>query len=260
MITKARIALTAAAIATTAIVASPAAATTTIAYSFNTTGNTAENGTYGNAINFNTANKPSTLQMSVTAWQSNLVTNAISSAYLGAYSGGLGVTGIGDANGANGLHQIDNAGVYTDFLLLEFNQAVTLASIKTNSYGINGVIDNDAVWGDASAFVTSTWNSTAGFSNYFTQPSGFANVADGGSNVSRLTGATTASTKWLVSAAFTPLLDRNDGFKLASVTVAEQVASVPEPATWLTMILGFGLAGAVLRRGRRSVSAKGVFA
>jgi hypothetical protein len=255
MIIKAKLAFTAAAIAATAIVAGPALATTTVAYSFNTTnptGNSAENGTYGNAIAFNTANKTSTLQMSVTAWQSNLATNAISSAYLGYYNGGLGVTGLGDQNGANGLHQIDNAGLYTDFLLLEFNQAVTLASIKTNSYGINGVTDNDAVWGDASAFVTSTWDSTAGFSNYFTNPAGFGNVADGASGVSRLTGATTASTKWLVGAAFTPLTNRNDGFKLSSVTVAEQVAAVPEPATWLTMILGFGLAGAALRRRRRA--------
>lgn len=237
------------------IAAAPAAATTTVAYRFDTVGSTAQDGPYGNAIVFGTANKPSTLQMSITAWQSNLVTNAISSAYLGAYAGGLGVTGIGDLGGAGGLHQIDNVGLYTDFLLLEFNQAVTLASIKTNSYGIGGVVDNDAAWGDASAFTTSTWDSVAGFSGYRTNPAGWAAVADGGDGVWRLTGATTASTKWLIGAAFTPLTDRNDGFKLASVTVAEQVPSVPEPATWVLTILGVGVAGATLRRGRRQGSA-----
>ena len=237
--------------------AGQAGAVTTVAYSFDTTttSGTPENGAYGNVIGFGTANKPSTLKMSVTAWQSNLVTNAISSAYLGDYGGGLGVTGLGDANGAYGLHQIDNVGGYTDFLLLEFNQAVTLASIKTNSYGINGVTDNDAVWGDASNFVTSTWNSTAGFDKYTTNPKGFGKVGDANSNGWRLTGATTVSTKWLVSAAFLPLTDRNDGFKLASVTVAEQVPSVPEPATWATMILGLGIAGSALRAARRRAPA-----
>ena len=250
MITKARTALTAAAIAATMIVAGPASATTTVAYSFNTTGNTLEDGKYGNAMVFGTANKPSTLKLSVTAWQSNLFTNAISSAYLGAYGGGLGVTGLGDAGGAGGLHQIDNVGAYTDFLLLEFNEAVTLASIKTNSYGINGIVDNDAVWGDVSKFVTSTWDSTAGFATSGILPTSAGIVADANSFGWRLTGATTASTKWVVSAS-PALFDRNDGFKLVSITVAEQVASVPEPATWLTMILGFGIMGAALRRGRR---------
>lgn len=252
MITKARLALTAAAIATTAIVAGPAMAAITVAYSFNTTGNTAENGTYGNAITFNTANKPSTLQMSATAWQASPI-GRISAAYLGAYGGGLGVTGLGDQNGANGLHQIDNVGLYTDFVLLEFNQAVTLASIKTNSYGIAGLgTDSDAVWADMSAFKTSAWNSTAGFASSFTLPTDWGNIADPNSNGWRLTGADTASTKWLVAAAPLPLSNRNDGFKLASITVAEQVAAVPEPATWLTMILGFGLAGVALRRRRRA--------
>ena len=249
--TKAGLAL----LATSMMAAAPAAATTTVAYSFNMTGSTAQDGT----MVFGTANRPSTLQMSVTAWQSNLLTNAISSAYLGAYTGGLGVTGAGDAGGAGGLYQIDNVGLYTDFLLLEFNQPVTLASIKTNSYGIGGVTDNDAAWGDASAFTTSTWNSVAGFSGYRTNPSGWSAVADGGDGVWRLTGATTASTKWLVGAAFTPLTDRDDGFELASVTVGEQVPSVPEPATWVMTILGVGLAGAALRRKRREAPATAAF-
>lgn len=245
---KAKLALTAAAML---FAATAAQATTTVAYRFDTTGSGAENGIYGNTLQFGTANKPSTLAMSVTAWQADASTYAISSAYLGAYGGGLGVTGIGDQQGANGLHQIDNVGGYTDFLLLEFNEAVTLASIKTNSYGINGVTYNDAAWADASPFVTSTWNSTAGFGNGALRLAAVGGVGDGGSDAWRLTGATTASTKWLVVADPLSLSGRADGFKLASVTVAEQVASVPEPATWISMILGFGLLGGALRRSRR---------
>jgi len=246
---KGKLALTA--VAAMLAAAGPAHAATPISYTFRTVGNTAEMGNYGNAIGFNT-NKTSTLKLSVTAWQSNLFTNAITSAYLGAYSGGLGVTGLGDARGANGLHQIDNAGGYTDFLMLEFNRPVTLDLIKTSSYGINGIVDNDAAWDDASKFITSTWDSTTGFSSYYTVPWTWDGVAAGGSGVSRATGATTASSKWLVGAAFTPLLDRDDGFKLSSITVSEQVAAVPEPASWAMMIGGFGLAGGAMRRSRRS--------
>ena len=236
------------------VAAAPAQAAPPISYTFNTVGNTAVNGTYGNAIGFDTTS-PSTLKLSVTAWQSNLVTNAITSAYLGAYSGGLGVTGIGDANGAGGLHQIDNVGGYTDFVMLEFNRPVTLRSITTNSYGINGVYDNDAAWADASVFTTPTWNSTAGFTNYSTVPDLWSPIANGGSGTARVAGAATSSTKWLVGAAFLPFFDRDDGFKIASISVSEAVTAVPEPASWAMMIVGFGAIGGALRRTRQRAPA-----
>lgn len=235
----------------------PAQAAPPVSYTFSTVGNTAVNGTYGNAIGFGTTS-PSTLKLSVTAWQSNLATNAINSAYLGAYGGGLGVTGIGDANGAGGLHQIDNVGGYTDFVMLEFNRPVTLRSITTNSYGINGVYENDAVWADASVFTTSTWNSTAGFDKYSTVPNLWSPIANGKSGTARVAGAASSSTKWLVGAAFLPLFDRDDGFKIASINVSEAVTAVPEPASWAMMIIGLGAIGSSLRRTRRRVPATAV--
>ena len=240
--------------AATAVVATmtvvPVAAAPTV-YTFRTVGSSSVNGDYGNAVGFDTMTA-STLKMSITAWQSNLVTNAITSAYLGAYAGGIGVTGQGDAKGADNLHQIDNAGGYTDFVLLEFNRPVTMQSITTNSYGIGGVVDNDAVWFDAGKAVTPTWNSAAALSGYLTAPSLWSDVAAGGSGAVRGTGATAASSKWLVGAAFTPLGDRDDGFKISSITVSDTVAAVPEPASWATMIVGFGVAGVAMRRKRGS--------
>lgn len=222
---KAKLVLAAAAM----LAAGSAQAATTIPYTFNTVGNTGENGQYGNVMAFNTT-PGSTLKLNVTAWQINKATGAVTSAYLGAYGGGLGVTGLGDNKGAGLLHQIDDSGDYLDFVLLDFNRAVTLGSVKTNSYGIDGVYDNDAFWYDASSGVNGT-------------------VAAGASDALRATGAAVASSKWAVGASGT---DRfADGFKLAAVTVSEQVAAVPEPATWATMILGFGVAGASLRRTRR---------
>ena len=242
-----------AALAATMTVAPAMAAPT---YTFNTVGNTSVNGTYGDAITFSPTTL-STLQLSVTGWQSNLFTNTVTSAYLGAYAGGLGVTGAGDAKGASGLHQIDSVGFYTDFVLLEFNRPVTLTSITTNSYSIGGLSANNAVWFGTSNAVTPAWNSTVGFANYAVSPSLWGNVAAGASGATRMTGATTASTKWLVGAALGPL-NSVDAFKLSSITVTDSVAAVPEPATWATMIIGFGAAGVALRR--RRVAGRGKLA
>ena len=52
----------------------------------------------------------------------------------------------------------------------------------------------------------------------------------------------------LIGAA-SPNPDANDdGFKLKAITVT---SAVPEPATWAMMLVGFGLAGASLRRRNR---------
>ncbi len=232
--------------------AAPAVAQT--AYSFDTTGSsTVLNGTYGNVRTFATTT-PSPLKLQVTAFQSNQATNAITSAYLGDYSGGLGVTGLGDANGANNLHQIDNLDGYTDFVLLEFSAPVVLTSIATNSYGltvngVSGVKDSDFAFYNAGAIVTPLWNSPVIFTTPIA-PAAWTTVAGTGTSVTRTTGATVASTKWLVGAASLPTTDRNDGFKIAGINVSELLA-LPEPGTWAMMVMGFGALGVALRRDRR---------
>ena len=233
------------------------AAAATVQSTFTTTGNTGLNGTYGQPMTFNASSGSTSLKLQVTAWQSNLLTNAITPAYLGAYSTGLGVTGIGDANGASGYHQIDNAGGYTDFLLLEFNRAVTLSSAVVHSYtlGSSRTKDNDLAFYDASNVVTPQWNTVPTLSNYVTVPGLWTSVDGDGTDGTRTFGATAASTKWLIGAAFTPTLDRDDGFKLSSVSVTESVAAVPEPATWAMMLAGFAAAGGALRLPRRRTTA-----
>ena len=206
-------------------------------YTFNLVGNTAASGPAGDAIAFTTTT-PSTLDLSATGWQTNLLTNTVSSAYLGDYAGGLGVSAAGSAG----------PGFFTDFVLLEFNRPVTLTSVTTNSVGAGGLSAYSAVWFGASSAVTPAWNSTAGFAGSAVAPSPWGAAA--GTGATRLTGTTAASTKWLVGAAFGSLCDQADGFRLSSITVADQAAALPEPASWLTMILGVGAAGAVMRRKR----------
>lgn len=235
-----------------AAAAAPAAAET-VTYTFNTTGSTSDNGTYGNALSFSSTSDP-TLQMRVTGWQSNQSTNDITKAYLGAYSGGLGVTGLGDQSGSNGFHQIDNVGGYTDFLLLQFSRAVTLSGVDLNTYNMAGLSgrDSDLAFFDAGGVTSANWNSAVDLTAYDTVPTLWTTVEGGANGGSRAIGAAAASTKWLVGTAFRPTNDKDDGFKLASLTVTQAVSPVPEPATWAMMLIGFGGAGAALRRNARS--------
>jgi hypothetical protein len=216
-----------------------------VVYTFNTTGNSAVNGAYGNSLNFNASGGG--LALHVTGWQSSQTTNDITKAYLGAYSTGLGVTGLNDAKGASNYHQIDNASGYTDFVLLEFSRAVSLTGVTLNSYtlGSSHGKDNDFAFLNASAL------GNPNLSVYDTIPSAWTTKNGTGLNGYLPIGAAGASTKWVVGAAFIPTNDRDDGFKIAAVKVTELVPSVPEPATWAMMLLGFAAIGGALRLRRR---------
>jgi hypothetical protein len=232
--------------------ASPAVAGPVI-YTFTTTGNTNLNGVYGTAMNFSSTSGLSTLQMQVTGWQSNQSTNDITKAYLGAYSTGLGVTGVNDYNGLSNYHQFDNAKGYTDFVLLEFNRAVSLTGVTLYSYnlGSSSTKDNDLAYYNAGSIVTPAWNSLVDLTAYDTVPGDWTTAAGSGANGYLSIGSSGVSTKWLVGAAFIPTTDRDDGFKIASIKVTELVGTVPEPATWAMMLLGFATVGGAIRTRRK---------
>ena len=230
--------------------ATPAGAATAVNYTFNTTGSMGDNGVYGQPLQFSAKNGASTLSMQVTGWQSRQATNDITKAYLGAYSGGLGVTGLGDTNGANAYHQIDNVGGYTDFVMLQFDRAVTLSGVTLNTYNMTGVTgrDSDLAYYNAGALTSKNWNTLIDLTAYDTVPLTWTGAAGGDASGSRILSAAGASNKWLVGAAFLPTIDRDDGFKIASISVTESVSAVPEPATWAMMLVGFGAVGVTMRR------------
>jgi hypothetical protein len=196
------------------------------------------------------------LKVMISAWQSNNSTNAITAANLGAYSGGFGVTGAGDSNGDNNLHQIDNSGGYTDFVMLQFSRAVQLTSATLNTYGIsyNGgtSYDSDLSILNLGALMTppSAWNSSV---NLASAPFGTNNTSlwtqtpDGTGSRTAMLNTSAFSQVWLISAAQLPTNNRNDGFKLAQLVV-NATPAVPEPATWAMLMIGFGAIGATLRR------------
>ncbi|MDB5452731.1 MAG: conserved repeat protein [Caulobacteraceae bacterium] len=188
------------------------------------------------------------------------------SSYLGAYSGGgLGVSSphvdangqcwfgcSGDGNGGSeegfsgNQHAVDNNDDgRIDFVLLKFNTAVDLTSVFFNVYDVNpgGSADGDATaYYKGGAFAPASGGDATAYLNQFTSI-GLPGSSSGSRNVSGLTFSDT----WLIGAAANS--DGNDGFKLFSVSF--DAAAVPEPATWLSMIMGFGLIGVMMRRRRQ---------
>jgi hypothetical protein len=203
----------------------------------------------GGAVTLKGANDL-TLQVRISAWQINQSNDTIRSASLGAFSNGFGVTGGDDAGGANNLHTFDNVGGYTDFIMLQFNRAVSLTGINRFVYDVppSGNADSDGSYANASGAITPTpWNQainlsgTTAYSSYWTAVDG--NGTSGSTTISN----SGFSSVWLVGAS-TMTSDRDDGFKLKQFMVVNQTPAVPEPATWAMMILGFGAVGYSLRR------------
>ena len=184
------------------------------------------------------------ITLTATAWSAGTLTATPAKAKLGRYSGstgGLGVTNAAES-GQSPSHTIDNKDGY-DFVMLTFSQAVNLSSLTKYNYPISGAADGDYWYsfGSSSTIDASTWASYLG------------NITNRDSNQAVASNPNNFSTVWLIGAARTKN-EQNDGFKLSSVNV-KITPQVPEPATWLMMILGFGAVGGVVRR-RAEVAAK----
>ena len=185
------------------------------------------------------------------------------SANLGVYSGGLGVgspridtngstsgNGYGGAleTGTGNQHSTDNnADGRIDFIVLNFSSAVDLTSVYLNVYDVPPTGGTD---GDATIFYRNGASAPANGGNAETYLGQFSSIdLPGNTNGSRNVAGVTYSNTWLVAAAANS--SNNDGFKVKSLTYDVQPPPVPEPATWLCMIMGFGGLGAMLRRQRR---------
>lgn len=209
------------------------------------------------------ATDDSSLSVMITAWQINQATSGanagkVTAAKLGAYDKGFGVTGSGDNGGDNNYHQIDNAGGYTDFIMLQFSRDVQLTSATLNVFGIKNPYgsgtstDSDLSFLNLGALTgdPSQWNSSINPASMIKDASLWSASNGTGSRTAQLS-ANGFSQVWLISAAMLPTNDRDDGFKLASIIV-KTTPSVPEPATWAMLIVGFGAIGASLRRRRNA--------
>lgn len=223
------------AIATAALCAAAPAQATSFVFSGNTNTSGANNSYTPAAVGG--------LSVTATAWSVSGMgaSNTPTQGYVGVFGNGLGATTSGESGGGT-THTVDNVGNY-DFIRLVFSSAVRLTGFTLTGFSVNGAADSDA------------WVSFGTGTNAFNTNSLWGGYIDRGAEVLSGTSASYSSTNfsnvWLIGAARSSASSaRNDGFKLGTVNVV----AVPEPATWLTMILGFGLMGSALRRRVRTTA------
>lgn len=215
---------------------------------------------YGNTFTYKMAstNGGAAINVKATAWVRDYSGNYSAGQLYSWGSAGLGIVQPGE--GGTNYHTIDNANGW-EFVVLQFDQAVSLQSAVLNPYalGTNRYYDNDAFIARATAnFGTavsgSLLKSIESGLNY--DPSKQSGEAWFNSDSAAYNGAakqtynlatTKAGNLWIVGGSINGPDGLNDAFKLNSVKVT---SGVPEPTTWMTMILGFGVVGAALRRRR----------
>lgn len=208
-----------------------------------------------------------TLQLSAWSIDTSPNPDKTYNAVMQFWSGGIGVLNDYETNSnrydgetnASPDHAIDNDNGNIDFLVLQFSKPVNLSSIKIG--WISG--DSDATIGAGDA--PGAWNVLPLLNNVAINAAGGLNSmltgtlqAPGGTTLgTRATPNGALSDFWVISAANPNVLEgskyKADYFKLAGIVVSEY-PPLPEPGTWVTMILGFGAVGGMMRRRRKSAA------
>ena len=223
----------------------------------------------GNSKTYSQTVGGSLLQLKATAWsifttpEPDVVTNA----FLGSYTssdptkGGLGITNRGETS-TSPDHSVDNSGTYIDFVMFQFDRAVDLDSFYVG--WVNGsASDADATirYGDLGI----AWNASSTTLNNTLKDKPVTTldalmVGSFPSNVAApisigwrndVTPGTQLAKTWIISSS-SATNSGTDYFKLKTLSITAY-PPVPEPATWMMMIVGFGAIGGAMRR-RRSLS------
>lgn len=220
-----------------AALAAPATAATTISFTSGGSISSGYAGT-GQALTFSNGG----VSARVTAWSANN-RGVISPGQLGVWSSGIGVRNPGSDNS----HTIDNSG-WTDFVLLQFANPVRLENARFNT-GWHRMNDTDATIGYGVVSLSQI-ASLGGQTWPIPWLETFSSGSVGNGNSTRnINPQGFSGNTWLIGASFSRPDRTLDGFKLQSVVVN---SAVPEPGTWLTLLVGFALLGSAMRYRRRS--------
>ncbi len=193
------------------------------------------------------------VQVRVSAWALNGST--VSGATLGVYSNGLGVTNGNEGNGSGNSHTMDNLGS-VDFIVLQFDKKVTLSDATFTAFQQTGYnyTDTDATIGWANT--ATPWNSDLNLAGNVSilnsliptaQRYASGNTGTKDTNTRDIDPLLYSGNVWIVSAAMTNPDSYIDSFKFNSLNYTTKMP-VPEPATWMMMIAGFGMVGSTMRR------------
>ncbi len=199
------------------------------------------------------------ISVRVSAWTLNGST--VNASVLGLHgTAGLGIRnaieGTSSQASANASHTIDNLN-RTDFLILQFDKKVVLGNATFTAYKQSGYnyTDTDATigWGNTAT----AWNSQlslttlANLNSLIPAGSRYASGNNGsqGTNTRNIDPLLYSGNVWIVSSAIGShnADGKIDSFKFNNLNYTTKMP-VPEPATWMMMIAGFGFIGSVLRR------------
>lgn len=224
--------------------------------------------TSGNSIVFRSTSDP-LLKVKATAWSIDKGDpgngdDVVNKATLQLWNGGLGVKNMYESD-TSPSHSIDNSGL-VDFVMLQFDYDVDVNNITTG--WVSGDQDASMRVGKGNPF---NWDASLGLdgkkvfgstgsvelSDYVNMASSLDSRVDNGSSGTPGTRGVNGGNKhgmiWLLGALYGS--DNNDFFKLDMLNVTV-FPTVPEPSTWMTMILGFGFIGSMMRR-RKAPFGKG---
>lgn len=228
---------------------------------FNLVGNSALDGTDGNARLFSATTAGTTINVRATAW--SVSSGVVRNAFLGAYGNGLGVTNRGEGDGSSGnSHTTDNSG-RTDFILFQFDKQVEFLSGRFTGYELcrDCTIDTDASI-DFGTTATA-WNSGLGLDNTnlsvvngLLNGAGYEATGGSSSGVRDLQPGAPGQKVgniWMVASSFINQDGKKDSFKFDDLSVS-YIDPLPEPGSWALMLAGFGMVGFSLRR-RKALAA-----
>ena len=111
----------------------------TAAGTFSFSGNSATSGSVGNIRTFSNNG----VNVHVSGFSRTRSSGAWNKAYLGVYSGGLGVTDTSEGDGSNNRHKVDNIGGRDNYVVFEFSQPVVLDRAFLDAVGADSDV---SVW------------------------------------------------------------------------------------------------------------------